>query len=95
MRYYRDFDEQFRETEEERNERLRARRRAEAQKVNNVTQLRRPDTEPLRVPSCGRDAENDKALCFYFSRPVTDDELCFLHDVMQRAVACMPKVEHR
>lgn len=49
MRNYRDFDEQFRETEEERNERWRERRRAEAQKASSVTQLRRPETEPLRV----------------------------------------------
>src|SRR6185312_488697 len=46
----------------------------------------RPSPE-LRCPGVGRDAENQKALCFYFNRPVSDDEMRFLHEVMQRAVA--------
>lgn len=41
----------------------------------------------LSCPGVGRDAENDKSLCFYFSRKVTDDEMRYLHEVMQRAVA--------
>ncbi len=41
----------------------------------------------LRCPGIGRDAENQKALCFYFNRPVSDDEMRFLHEVVQRAVA--------
>lgn len=44
--------------------------------------------EPLRCPGAGRDAGNEKALCFYFNRAPTDDELRYLHDVMQRA-ACL------
>ena len=52
------------------------------------TPLRTPSSEPLRCPGVGRDAENDRSVCFYFSRNVTDDEMRFLHDVMQRAV-CM------
>lgn len=49
------------------------------------------ERDPLKCPGCGRDGENDHALCFYFSRPVTDNELRFLHDVMQRAAECMPE----
>lgn len=52
--------------------------------------LRRPLPEPLRCPGVGRDAENDRSLSLYFSRRVTDDEMRFLHDVIQRAAACMP-----
>lgn len=44
-------------------------------------------TEQLKCPGVGRDAEHDKALCFYFNRPVSDDEMRALHEVMQRAVA--------
>jgi hypothetical protein len=41
----------------------------------------------LKCPGVGRDKDNSKALQFYFNRPVTDDEMRFLHEVMQRAVA--------
>lgn len=44
----------------------------------------------LKCPGVGRDKDNILALQFYFSRPVTDDEMRFLHEVVQRAVACMP-----
>ena len=47
----------------------------------------------LKCPGVGRDKDCISALQFYFSRKVTDDEMRFLHDVMQRAVACMPKSE--
>lgn len=47
------------------------------------------DVEKLKCPGVGRDAGNDKSLCFYFSRKVTDDEMRFLHEVVQRAVACV------
>lgn len=50
-----------------------------------------PKTAPLRCPGIGRDKDNIAALQFYFSRKVTDDEMRFLHEVMQRAVACMPQ----
>src|SRR6185312_3605427 len=50
-----------------------------------------PAARALRCPGIGRDKDNINALQFYFSRPVTDDEMRFLHDVMKRAVACMPK----
>lgn len=69
------WDEQFRETETERNARLRAKRLGRAK---------------LACPGAGRDKDNINALQFYFSRPVTDDEMRFLHEVVQRAVACMP-----
>ncbi len=42
----------------------------------------------LKCPGVGRDAENEKSLCFYFDRKPTDDEMRYLHEVMQRAVAC-------
>lgn len=48
-----------------------------------------PD-RPLKCPGVGRDKDCISALQFYFSRPVTDDEMRFLHEVMQRAVACLP-----
>ena len=46
---------------------------------------------PLKCPGVDRDKDNICALQFYFSRPVSDDEMRFLHDVIERAVACMPK----
>jgi len=45
------------------------------------------NSAPLKCPGVGRDAENEKSLAFYFNRKVTDDEMRFLHEVMQRAVA--------
>ena len=48
------------------------------------------ERQALKCPGAGRDAGNERALCFYFNRSVTDDELRFLHDVMQRAAECMP-----
>ena len=47
--------------------------------------------EPLKCNGVGRDKDCISALQFYFSRRVTDDEMRFLHDVIQRAVACMPR----
>lgn len=51
----------------------------------------RDPRRPLKCPGIGRDKDNIAALQFYFSRPVTDDEMRFLHEVVQRAVACMPR----
>lgn len=48
------------------------------------------EARPLRCPGVGRDKDCISALEFYFSRPVTDAEMRFLHDVMRRAAACMP-----
>lgn len=59
--------------------------------MSEVVNFPRKPQEPLRAPGCGRDAENAKALVFYLSRPATDDEMRFLHEVVQRAVACMPE----
>lgn len=50
-----------------------------------------PSRHDLKCPGVGRDKDNARALQFYFSRTVTDDEMRFLHEVMQRAVACMPE----
>ena len=69
------FDRQFAETQDERNERFRV-ARAKAK---------------IRCFGVGRDKDCISALQFYFTRPVTDDEMRFLHEVMQRAVACMPE----
>lgn len=55
--------------------------------IIDLKKKRVADRIPLKCPGVGRDAENDRALAFYFSRPVTDNEMRFLHDVMQRAVA--------
>ena len=49
-----------------------------------------PKLARLKCPGCGRDGENAKALVFYLNRAVTNDEMRFLHEVMQRAVATMP-----
>lgn len=48
------------------------------------------DRQKLKCPSVGRDKDCVTALQFYFSRPVTDDEMRFLHEVMQRAAETMP-----
>lgn len=50
----------------------------------------------LKYYGVGRDKDCISALQFYFNRRVTDDEMRFLHEVMQRAVARMPDdfVEH-
>ncbi|MBX3504374.1 MAG: hypothetical protein KF895_02760 [Parvibaculum sp.] len=48
---------------------------------------------PLRCPGIGRDGENPKALVVYLNRKATDDEMRFIHDVLQRAAASAPKGE--
>lgn len=49
--------------------------------------------EPLRCPAAGRDAENEKTLCFYFNRRVTDDEMRHLHAVIRQAAAYSPIID--
>lgn len=44
----------------------------------------------LKCNGVGRDAEHDRAVCFYFTRKVTDAEMRFLHDCMQRAAIMAP-----
>ena len=41
----------------------------------------------LKCSGVGRDAEDEKELCFYFNRIVSDDEMRYLHEVVCRAVA--------
>ena len=66
-------------------ERMRGRDEcAEPLKISGTKQ-----TEQLKCPGVGRDKDCISALQFYFSRKVTDDEMRFLHDVMQRTVACV------
>lgn len=47
---------------------------------------------PLKCPGVGRDKDCISALQFYFSRPVSDAEMRWLHEVMQRTVACLPSM---
>jgi hypothetical protein len=56
--------------------------------MGTTVNLNIPRTSELKCPGVGRDAQNDKSLCFYFSRRVDDDEMRYLHAVMQRAVEC-------
>ena len=81
------WDSQFRETESERQARWARKRHADRAKLAPVP----VDAPPLQCPGVGRDAGCATALEFYFDRPVTDDEMRFLHEVIQRAVACMPR----
>ncbi len=46
--------------------------------------------KPLKCPGVGRDKDNERSLVFYFDRPVTDDEMRFLHEMMQRAARSAP-----
>lgn len=44
----------------------------------------------LKCPGVGRDKDNEQSLCFYFNRKVSDDEMRYLHEVIQRASECSP-----
>ncbi len=44
----------------------------------------------LKCSGVGRDAQHDRSLCFYFNRKPTDDEMRFLHEVVERAAECTP-----
>lgn len=64
----------------------------ELDRDNKIVKLPRDQSgQPLRCPGVGRDKDNSRALQFYFNRPVTDAEMRFLHEVMQRSVALMPR----
>lgn len=43
----------------------------------------------LKCPGVGRVEDNDKAVIVYFSRPLTDGELRFFHEVCQRSAPLM------
>lgn len=45
----------------------------------------------MKCPGIGRNAEWPKSLLFYFDNVPTDEQMRYLHEVMQRACACMPK----
>jgi hypothetical protein len=47
--------------------------------------------EALRCNGVARDKDDEHELCFHFNRRVTDNELLYLHEVMQRAATCMPE----
>lgn len=55
-----------------------------------VVQFQKQEPPKVSCPGVGRDKDNDRALQFYFSRRITDDEMRFLHEVMQRSVTLMP-----
>lgn len=65
--------------------------RDECAKDFDATPIVRPPTK-LKLNGSGRDKDHDKALCFYFNRPVTDAEMRFLHDCMDRTAALLPDV---
>ena len=41
-------------------------------------------SDSLELHGVARDAEREDALCFYFSRKPTDEEMRFLHEAMER-----------
>lgn len=43
----------------------------------------------LKCPGVGRVEDNDKATIVYWSRPLTDAELQFFHEVCQRSAPLM------
>ena len=45
----------------------------------------------MKCPAIGRNADWPKSLLFYFDSVPTDDQMRYLHEVMQRACACMPE----
>ncbi len=44
----------------------------------------------LKCSGVGRDKDNEQFLFFAFSRKPTDDEMRYLHEVMERAAVCSP-----
>lgn len=48
------------------------------------------NSSKLRSTAIGRNAEWPKSLLFYFNGVPTDDQMRYLHEVVQRACACMP-----
>lgn len=48
------------------------------------------NSKELKCSGVGRDKDCISALQFYFNRPVTDDEMRYLHEVMRRAATCSP-----
>lgn len=45
----------------------------------------------VRCNGIGRNADWPKSLVFYFDRVPTNDQMRYLHEVIQRACACMPE----
>lgn len=46
--------------------------------------------DKLKCNGIGRDKDNDQFLFFAFNRKPTDDEMRYLHEVMERAAVCCP-----
>jgi ribosome modulation factor len=57
----------------------------------DASPIPRPPTS-LKCSGVGRDKDYDKSLCFYFNRKVTDAEMRWLHEVMDRSAALLPTV---
>lgn len=47
----------------------------------------------LRCNGVGRDKDHDRALVFYFNRPVTDDEMRMFHGLMREAAICVLPID--
>ena len=57
--------------------------------MGNIHRMTTPNKENLRIWGVGRDKENPKAVVVCFSRPLTDAELRFFHDVCGRSAPLM------
>lgn len=49
----------------------------------------KPTDCALKCPGVSRMTDNDKAILVHFSRPLTDAELTFFHEVCQRSAPLM------
>lgn len=59
--------------------------------IVDIAEFLPPTRGELRCTGIGRDADHAASLVLYFDRKPTDYEMRFLHDVMKRACALMPK----
>lgn len=60
--------------------------------MSNVTPFR---TNSVAVRGIGRDADDQRTVMVYFTRPLTDDELRFFHEVCARSAPLFPTDEDR
>lgn len=58
--------------------------------MSKVVPLRPEQPADLRCRGVSRDAGNDQSLAVAFNRRVTDAEMRFLREVLERAVICLP-----
>ncbi len=64
-----------------------------SERENNVVILGAGTKAPtfLKCFGVGRDCQNDKVITVSFSRPLTDEELRFFHDVCRRSAPLMDR----